>query len=183
MNIDKNLYSGRPENGCSETENAIYDALDALEISFARAVHDYADTMEDCLAVEAVLGAEICKNLFLCNRQKTCFYMVMMPGAKPFRTKHLSAQLDCARLSFADSDKMAELLHTSPGSVSALELIFDTDKQIQLVIDKDLLKNDFISGHPGISTSTLRLSREDMLRYISASGHTPVYVDLPVETE
>lgn len=181
MNIDNTLYNGRPDSACSDVENAIYDALDSLGISFARAVHEHADTMEDCLIVESVLGAQICKNLFLCNRQKTNFYMVMMPGDKPFKTKFLSSQLGCARLSFADADKMEELLHTTPGSVSALELIFDTEKQIQLVIDKDLLKSDFISGHPGISTSTLRLAKDDMLRYVQACGHTPVYIDLPVE--
>ena len=181
MTVNQELYSGRPAEKRSDAEEAIYDALDRLGISYARVDHDHADTMEDCLAVEAVLGAKICKNLFLCNRQKTQFYMLMMPGDKPFKTKNLTAQLNCARLSFGDADKMAEYLRTAPGSVSALELIFDTDHDIMLVIDKDLLKDEYISGHPGISTSTLRLARDDMLRYVRAAGHEPTFIDLAAE--
>ena len=137
--------------------------------------------MEDCLAVEAVLGAKICKNLFLCNRQKTQYYMLMMPGEKPFKTKNLTAQLNCARLSFGDAEKMEEYLHTTPGSVSALELLFDTGNDIMLVIDNELLKDENISGHPGISTSTVRLSREDMLKYVKAVRHEPTFIDLAAE--
>lgn len=106
-------------------------------------------------AIEKVLGAKICKNLFLCNRQKTNFYMLLMPGNKPFKTKFLTSQLNCARLSFAEADKMQEYLHTIPGSVSALELIFDTDNNIQLVIDNDLMKDEYICGHPGINRKSL----------------------------
>ncbi len=181
MNIDNTLYSGRPQQRRTDAEEAIFDRLDTLGIAYCRVDHEHADTMEDCLLVESVLGAKICKNLFLCNRQKTDFYMLMMPGDKPFKTKHLTGQLGCARLSFADADKMEEYLHTVPGSVSALELIFDTQQHIRLVIDEDLLRDPYISGHPGISTSTLRLSREDMLRYIRDSGHEPTVITLPWE--
>jgi Ala-tRNA(Pro) deacylase len=145
--------------------------------------HEHADTMEDCLLIESVLGGKICKNLFLCNRQGTEFYLLMMPGDKPFKTKYLSGQLGCARLSFADAEHMARYLETIPGSVSALELIFDRENRVKLVIDRDLLRDDTVSGHPGFSTSTLRLSREDLLRYVEAAGHSPQYVDLPREPQ
>ncbi len=179
MRVDPVLHSGRPAEPRSEQENAIYDKLDELGISFCRADHEHADTMEDCLLIEAVLGGKICKNLFLCNRQGTAFYLLMMPGDKPFKTRHLSAQLGCARLSFADAGHMDRFLRTTPGSVSALELLFDTDKRVQLVIDRDLLQDEYISGHPGFSTSTVKLSREDLLRYVNAVGHPPVTVELP----
>ena len=183
MRIDPEHYTGRPGEKRSPQENAIYDALDALSIPFVRADHEHADTMEDCLLIESVLGGKICKNLFLCNRQGTEFYLLMMPGDKPFKTKYLSAQLGCARLSFADAEHMAALLQTSPGSVSALELLFDTEHKVRLVIDRDLRREDTISGHPGYSTSTLRLSSEDMLRYVNFTGHEPTLVDLPWEIE
>ena len=183
MNIDPTLYSGPPAEHRSEQEDAIYAKLTELDIPFVRTDHEHADTMEDCLAIERVLGGKICKNLFLCNRQGTQFYLLMMPGDKPFKTKHLSAQLGCARLSFADAGHMAEYLHTIPGSVSALELLFDTGGKVRLVIDRDLLSDASVSGHPGFSTSTVRMSREDMLRYVRAVGHEPVIVDLPGETE
>ena len=179
MYIDPNVYTGRPTDDRIPQELAVYDRLEELNISYLRVDHDHADTMEDCLKIESLLGARICKNLFLCNRQQTDFYLVMMPGDKPFKTKFLSAQLGCARLSFADGDHMAQYLQTTPGSVSALELLFDTDHRVQLVIDRALMEDDFISGHPGISTSTLRMKREDLLRYAQAVGHSPIYVDLP----
>jgi Ala-tRNA(Pro) deacylase len=181
MHIDPVRYNGRPAEKRSPQEEAIYDALEALSIPFFRVDHDYADTMEDCLLIESVLGGKICKNLFLCNRQGTEFYLLMMPGGKPFKTKYLSAQLGCARLSFADAGHMETYLQTVPGSVSALELLFDTGKHVRLVIDRELLQDDHISGHPGFSTSTLMLSREDILRYVNYTGHEPTYVELPSE--
>ena len=181
MTIDPTQYTARPSEPRSEQEDAIYDKLDALGIPFLRVDHEHADTMEDCRLIEAHLGGKICKNLFLCNRQETEFYLLMMPREKPFKTKYLSSQLGCSRLSFASAEHMAELLHTIPGSASALELLFDTEHRVKLVIDHDLLQEETISGHPGFSTSTLRLKREDLLRYVDAVGHAPTIVDLPAE--
>ena len=148
-------------------------------IPYLRVDHDPANTIAVCQEVERVLGSKICKNLFLCNRQQTQFYLLLMPGDKPFQTKHLSAQLGCSRLSFAGEEQLQRLLQTTPGSVSPLELLFETQGLVQLVIDRPLLADEFISGHPGISTSTLQLARADMLRFLSATGHEAVYVDLP----
>ena len=179
MRIDPTRYTARPTDERIPQELAIYDRLEELSIPYVRVDHERADTIEFCHEVEQVLGSEICKNLFLCNRQQTEFYLLMMPGDKPFRTKFLSAQLGCSRLSFADDGHMRDYLQTVPGSVSAMELLFDTGKHVQLVIDKDLLASELISGHPGISTSPLQLRREDLLKFVESTGHTPVYIDLP----
>ena len=183
MYIDQTICSGRPAQRRTEAEETIYDKLDALSIPYVRVDHDRADTMEDCRLIEERLGARICKNLFLCNRQQTQFYLLLMHGEKTFKTKFLSAQLGCARLSFADGEHMARYLHTTPGSVSALELLFDTDGQVQLVIDRSLLTDEYVCAHPGMSTSTLRLTREDLLKFVQSTGHEPIIVDLPVEEE
>ena len=101
------LFTGRPADttGRLPREVRTYDYLDSLGIEYWRT--DHADmpamTMEDCNKIDAVLGVLICKNLFLCNRQGTAHYLLLMPGDKPFRTKDLSAQLGCSRLSFADA--------------------------------------------------------------------------------
>lgn len=182
MYIDPIRYSGRPADGSGRIpqELAIYDRLDQLSIPFDRVDHEHADTMEICQEVEKVLGGQICKNLFLCNRQQTQFYLLMMPGDKPFKTKHLSAQLGCARLSFATPEQMKQLLGAAPGSASAFELMHDKEGKVQLVIDRELLEGESISGHPCFSTSTLRLKRTDFLdRFLPAVGHQPVFVDLP----
>lgn len=179
MKVNETVFSGRPKQPRTPVEEAIYDKLEELDISYLRVDHDHADTMEDCQKVERVLGSKVCKNLLLTNRQQTRYYLLMMPGDKPFKTKDLSAQLGVARLSFAGAEAMERLLWTTPGSVSALELLFDAGNEVVLVMDKELAQDSCISGHPGISTSTLRLSREDMMVYLSAVGHSPVYVDLP----
>ncbi len=179
MRILSGLEYGRPSDGRIPGENAVYDKLDELGIRYDRVDHEHADTMEDCLKIEAVLGAGICKNLFLCNRQQTDFYLLMMPGDKPFKTKYLSGQLGIARLSFGGPEQLAEYLNTTPGSVSALELIFDVHNRVQLVIDRDLMSDEHICAHPCISTSTLKLTTGDMLQYVRASGHEPVFVSLP----
>ena len=179
MYIDPNRYTTRPTDERIPQELAIYDRLEELNIPYVRVDHDRADTIEICQEVEKVLGSAICKNLFLCNRQQTDFYLLLMPGDKPFKTKFLSAQLGCSRLSFADDGHMKELLSTIPGSVSAMELLFDTDHRVRLVIDRDLLNDAYISGHPGISTSTLQMKREDLLKFVESTGHSPTYIDLP----
>ncbi len=179
MYIDQTRYTSRPTDGRIPQELAIYDRLEELNIPYVRVEHDHADTIEICHQVEKVLGSKICKNLFLCNKQQSDFYLLMMPGDKPFKTKFLSAQLGCTRLSFAGEDHMRDYLQTTPGSVSALELMFDTERRVKLVIDRDLMAGEFISGHPGISTSTLQLKREDLLKFVESTGHPPVYIDLP----
>ena len=173
------MFENRPEQKRSEQEEAIFDRMEALHIPHARVDHDHADTMEDCLQIEKVLGAKICKNLFLCNRQQTQFYLLLMHGEKPFKTKYLSAQIGCSRLSFADAGHMAELLHTIPGSVSALELLFDTEYRVRLLVDQDLLEDEWVAGHPGFSTSTVKMKKEELLRFVRSTGHEPSVVNLP----
>ncbi len=131
---------------------------------------------------EALDGAVICKNLFLCNRQRTRFYLLMMPGDKVFRTKELSAQIGSSRLSFGEAVYMEKYLHTSPGSVSVMGLLHDTEGRVQLLMDRDILRGAFLGCHPCMNTSSIRLRTEDLLKkFLPAVGHTPVYVDLTGE--
>ena len=180
MVVDPNVYSGPPAEERHPNEMAVYAFLDELGVPYQRCDHEYANTMEDCKAVEQVLGAPICKNLLLTNRKQTDFYLLMMPGDKPFKTKDVTAQLGCARLSFATPEHMMELLGAAPGSASAFELMHDREGKVQLVMDRELMEGDFISGHPCFSTSTLKLTRSDFLdRFLPAVGHKPILVDLP----
>ena len=157
----------------------MYDLLDELHIDFQRIDHEVAMTMEACEEIDKALHATICKNLFLCNRQETAFYLLMMPGDKKFKTKELSKQLGVARLSFARESFMEELLDITPGSVSVMGLMNDRNKKVQLVMDEDVLKGEYIGCHPCINTSSLRIRTEDMLKIIiPAMGHEPVVVSL-----
>ena len=138
--------------------------------------------MEQCEAVDVALETVLCKNLFLCNRQHTAFYLLMMPGAKPFRTKELSAQINTSRLSFAEPEYLLKYLDIIPGSVSIMGLINDKDCDVQLLIDKDVIKPDHIGCHPCVNTSSLKLRTEDVLeKYLPAVKHTPIFVELKGE--
>ena len=178
------LFIGRPtdENGRLEKEIRSYDLLDTLAISYNRVDHEPAMTMEACQAVDITLGAEMCKNLLLCNRQCTNFYLLMMPGDKPFKTKELSAQIGSSRLSFASGAQMEELLDITPGSLSVLGLMNDKEMRVQLLIDNDLLNSEYVCFHPCINTSSLRITKIDFINsLLPGLKHTPIYVDLKGE--
>ncbi len=184
MYIDPVVYSGAPlsPDGREERELACYRLLNALGVEFTRVDHDAADTIAVCHEIEGLLGAEICKNLFLCNRQQTDFYLLLMPGDKNFRTKDLSKQLGVSRLSFANAEQMGEFLGLTPGSVSVLGLMNDKEHKVRLVIDKPLLGEEFFGCHPCKNTSTLRMKTEDVLqKLIPVLVESYTVVDLPVE--
>ena len=169
------LHDGRPESneGRLPREVRTYDYLDKLGIGYKRTDHEPANTMEACNEIDAILGVIICKNLFLCNRQKTNFYLLMMPGDKKFKTKELSAQINSARLSFAEPEDMLRYLDIEPGAVSIMGLMNDTDHAVQLLIDEDVLKDEELGCHPCVCTSSLRMKTKDVIgKFLPATGHT-----------
>lgn len=179
MTISPIFHNARPEGELPPQESAAFDLLDTLGIDYDRVSHDAAFNMELCADVSAVLGVSVCKNLFLCNRQKTSFYLLCMPPDKPFHTKDLSAQINSSRLSFAPEDSLWELLHCHPGSATVLGLANDTEHRVQLLLDREVYDAPYMSCHPCICTSTLKLKTSDVLtRLLPHTGHTPNVVDL-----
>ena len=179
------LQNGRPEttSGRLDKEIRVYDLLDKLGIAYQRVDHEATMTMEACEEVDRILGDDttICKNLFLCNRQETNFYLLLMPGDKPFKTKDLSAQINSARLSFAKPEYMEKYLDITPGSVSIMGLMNDSENKVQLLIDEDIMKEPYFGCHPCINTSSLKFTTEDLTKkIIPALGHDPITVSLPV---
>ena len=176
------LLEGRPEDsaGRLEKEIRVYDFLDRLQLSYERIDHAAAMTMEDCAAVDRALNATICKNLLLCNRQNTDFYLLLLPGDKVFKTSELSRQIGSSRLSFAAAEYMERFLDITPGSLSILGLMNDRENRVKLLIDEDVLKGEYIGCHPCINTSSLRLKTADLTNVIiPAMGHEPIIVHLP----
>lgn len=180
MFMDTQLQTHAPEQGSREPrEMAVYEFLDRLKIPYRRLDHAAADTMEKCEAIERVLGTPICKNLFLCNRQKTRFYLLCMPGDKPFKTKDLSAQIGSARLSFAGEEAMLRYLNIHPGAVSVMGLMNDTDHHVALLMDEELRELPEFACHPCVCTASLVLQTADLTdRFLKATGHSPRYVRL-----
>ncbi len=177
------LLNGRPatNEGRLDKEIRCYDLLDRLGVEFQRIDHEEANTMEACAEIDRVLDATICKNLLLCNRQNTAFYLLMIPGHKHFKTSAFSKTIGSSRLSFAAPEYMERFLDLTPGSVSVLGLMNDKEMQVQLLIDEDVLKGEFFGCHPCINTSSLRLRTSDLMeKIIPAMGHEPRIVNLPV---
>ena len=181
------IYNGRPtEDNESRTpdETAVYDFLDKTGIEYTTLCHPAAFTMEECEAVRKAIGAPVFKNLFLTNKQQTLFFLLMIPADKPFKTKYLSSQLGCARLSFASAGAMIELLHISPGAVSPLGLIHDKEHRVALIVDRDLSETERYACHPCVNTASVALSLTDLLeKVVPATGHSFTWVNLPTEME
>jgi len=176
------LLHGRPQDlsGRMDKEIRVYDLLDSLGIEYDRTDHAAAGTMDDCLEVDKILGVIICKNLFLCNRQKTKYYLLMMPGDKPFKTKDISAQIGSARLSFAGEQEMLEYLDITPGAVSIMGLMNDTENHVQLLIDRPVMESELLGCHPCVNTASLRIKTKDVLeKFLPAVHHEAIVVDLP----
>ena len=175
------LYKGRPEDvsGRKEKEIKVYDVLDSLGISYYRTDHEAVGTIADCLEVDKILGINICKNLFLCNRQKTAFYLLLMPGEKTLQTKELSKQIPTSRLSFASGEDMEKYLNVTPGSATIMGLIFDPENKVQLLVDEEVLQQEEFGCHPCVNTSSLKMKTEDVFgKYLEAVHHDYITVKL-----
>ena len=179
------LQSGRPEEetGREACELRTYDLLDRLGIAYERVDHEAAETMEACLEIDRVLApAVICKNLFLCNTQKTQFYLLMIREDKKFKTKEISHQIGSARLSFAPEEAMKEFLDIRPGSVSVMGLMNDHEHRVRLLVDEDVLKSEYLGCHPCRNTSSLRLLTADVFGpFLRAVEHDYTVVKLGLD--
>ena len=178
MNISE-IYTSAPAQASCEAAARAFALLDELKIPYTRVEHEFADTMEDCAAISDVLGSRICKNLVLCNRQKTQFYFLAMPEDKPFLTKNLSQQIDSSRLSFAPSELMEELIGCTPGSASVLGLMNDTEHRVRLLMDRETYEAEWFGCHPCKNDGSLRIKTADLLRvFLPHTGHDVTVVDL-----
>ena len=176
------LQQGRPMDvtGRLEKEIRTYDLLDSLGITYERVDHEEANTMEACAAVDEVLApAVICKNLFLCNTQKTKFYLLMIKNDKKFKTKEISKQINSSRLSFAPPEYMEKFLDITPGSASVMGLMNDKENDVTLLVDEDVLSGEYFGCHPCINTSSLRLKVADVFgTFLKAVHHEYIVVKL-----
>ena len=163
----------------TDSERALQVLIDG-RIDYSVNAHAPVYTMEDCFTVQTLpKGAQMPKNVFLCNRQKTEFYLMLLEPFVPFRTAEVSKLLGVSRLSFAPPEALAELLHLSPGAVSPLALCFDRDKTIRLIVDDRLKAHPFLCFHPLLNTATVTIQTEDFFsRYLPLIGHEPTFVHL-----
>lgn len=170
-------YQGAPEDkNRLPKELAVYELLEDLHIKYERVDHPVAPTIEACNEISDILGVSICKNLFLCNAQKTKFYLLILPGEKRFVTKEFCKQIESPRLSFAPESYMEQYLNITPGSVSILGLMNDVDNKVTLYVDRDILDYEYFGCHPCINTSSLKLKTKDIIETLLPAIHHQVHV-------
>ncbi|MCD7777375.1 MAG: prolyl-tRNA synthetase associated domain-containing protein [Clostridiales bacterium] len=172
--MEMKIYKGRPENteGRLQKEIKAYDLLDSLDIEYIRIDHQPTATIEACLEVEKLLGTKICKNLFLTTANKAHFYLYFVQGDKKFKTAYVSKQAGCSRLSFAGEDYLEKFLDLTPGSVTVLGLMNDKENNVNLLIDEDVLKEEYVGMHPCINTSSIRIKTKDLTeKLLPSMGH------------
>ncbi len=181
MYIDTQIYTAPPNGaGRLKKEMDTYTLLQELDIPFERLDHSAVAKVDDCYEIEQRLGLEISKNLFLSDGRRTQFYLLMMPGHKRYRAGELSKQLGTPRLSFADEAYLQKHLDLTPGSVSVLGLMNDKDHTVTLLIDRDVLAQEYVGCHPCVNTASLKLRLGDLLdKFLPHTGHQPVFVTLP----
>lgn len=175
------LTKGRPKelSGRTAREIRVYDLLDELNISYEYVDHEPMRSMQDCLEVDSILNAAICKKLFLCNHQKTAYYLLMLPGEKKFRSGEVSRLAGSSRLSFAPPEDMERLLDLSPGSVSVMGLMNDHEGRVQLLMDEEILTQEYFGCHPCVNTTSLRLSVRDLTeKILKKIRHEPMLLHL-----
>lgn len=181
--MDNTIYTTKPEATTREVkEMAVYELLEELNIPYQRLDHEAAATIDDCQDIDKKLGIELCKNLFLCNEKKTRFYLLLMPGNKKFQTKELSKQINSPRLSFARADAMEKYLNITPGAVSIMGLMNDSEHQVKLLIDEDIYNSEYIGCHPCVNTVSLKINTKEMLtKFLKHVGHDYTLVTLTGE--
>lgn len=176
------LVQGRPKEKRIAKEERVYDLLEQLHIDYQRVDHEKADTMEVCLEIEKTLKSTICKNLFLANSNKSQYYLLMLKGHKKFKTKEISKQINSSRLSFGSDEKMLEYLDITLGSVSILGLMNDVKNNVQLLMDQDLLEDEYLGCHPCINTSSLKIKMQDVFdKILPAINHQAIFVEVKDE--
>jgi Ala-tRNA(Pro) deacylase len=155
--------ASRPANIVSDTEKQVFDLLEELKIPYTCVENDSVDTMEECLAIDEALGTEVRKTIFLTNRKKTVFFLVVLPAAKRLDTSSLEKKLGCGRLSFASADRMREMIGLVPGEASVMGLLHDTENRIQLIVDQEVSDSEWFGCNPATNTAHIRMKTKDLM--------------------
>ena len=153
--------------------------LEKIGTEYEIVTHPPVFTLEECQAVNGLIGGRICKNLLLRTDSGKVVYLLMIRDDKRFVTKEVSKKLGCSRLSFASGEYMENLLNTTPGSLSITSLFFDSEKKVALAIDADVLKEEYICCHPSDNTATLKIKTQDVLqKLVPALGIEPKIIEI-----
>ncbi|HSV85445.1 MAG TPA: prolyl-tRNA synthetase associated domain-containing protein [Levilinea sp.] len=160
------------------TEASLLAWLDQNAIPYGRVEHPPVFTCQQADRYRPSLPAAHTKNLFLRDRHSR-YYLLMTCCEKPVDLKALGYRMGVTKLHFGSEEKLLDLLGVTPGAVTLLGLVNDTQRQVQCVVDAAIWREDNFLCHPLVNTATLLLARSDMLRFFELTGHEPQVVDVP----
>ena len=120
------------------------------------------------------------KNLFL-KDAKGALFLIVAHHRTRVDLKRLPPVIGSARLSFGRADLLQEVMGVKPGSVTAFAVMNDAGQQVRVVLDRNLMEFDTINLHPMENSATTSIARDDLLRFIRATGHTPQIAALTVD--
>lgn len=153
-----------------EKEKKLYDLLDKLGIAYIRHEHPPVYTVEEAKAYWQDIPGVHCKNLFLRNSKGNRHFLVILEQGKRVDLKQLAEKTAAGKLSFASANRLEKYLGLETGAVSPFGLINDLNKEVEVVLDKDLLQSDQVNFHPNVNTATLTLSFADFKRFLDHCG-------------
>lgn len=145
----------------TDAERAVYAFLDDLGVEYRTLSHERVSSIEECLPIAERLGGVVPRNYFLAPRSQSEFYLLLAHPDSVFRTSSVSRQAGAPRLMFAPEDALSRLLHTHPGAVSPLGLIFESARDVRLLIDRRLPDEETLVFHPLENTVSVALRGED----------------------
>ncbi len=154
------------------TPDDLFAFLTGLGIAHGTVTHPPLFTVEQSRALRGTIPGGHTKNLFLKDK-KDAVFLVVAPEDAAIDLKRLHTRLGTARFSFGAADLMRELLGVEPGAVTAFGVINDTGRRVTVVIDAGLMENAIINCHPLTNTMTTSIARDDLMKFLLATGHTP----------
>jgi Ala-tRNA(Pro) deacylase len=168
-----------PDSYKSPLQEMVYESLTKLQISFERVNTDEAISMEDCTWINQKLDMKMVKTLFLCNSKKTKFYLFITTADKPFKSKDFSNALDISRVSFAPAEMMEHILGVKIGAATVFGVLMDKENVVQVVIDKDVLLEEWYGCSDGTTTGYMKVKTKDIVtNFLSYAKHTPTLIEM-----
>ncbi len=175
------LFFLKKEGVSVSNKAAVLAKLNELGVPHDVWEHQAAFTMEDCLALPfAAPDVTICKNILLCNRQQTDFYLYLTLAGKHFRTADVSKMLGVSRLSFAPEECLMDMLQLRSGSLNPMGLWYDAEHRITFVVDRAVQQTKRIAFHPCDNTATVVFDQDVFWQQVVPTlGKTPIFLDVP----
>jgi Ala-tRNA(Pro) deacylase len=161
--------------------NNIYEFLDKGNIEYQRHDHPPVFTVEDVHRLTPDLPGAKTKNLFFRDKKGNRHFLVVVPADKRTNLKALPGILESSKISFGSPERLMDNLGVTPGSVSLLAIVNDQKNKVEVIIDESLWESDAFQFHPLVNTSTLVISRDNIKRFLDATGHEVKIMEIPAQ--